>query len=536
MSPPGILLVAMTPRPGLPLSQFHEWYNNEHGPTRLRLPQIFSNGFRYKATCNGQPAFMALYDVTGMDHLETKTYTALRENRSTREVNTISQVDVKRYLFDLLYTKESPLFTPIESLADEEADGLVTVAVNITLTDADGAGDQYQKWFVQEHGELLAKVPGWLRSRLFKTPTLEDSGKLVYFCLHDYAKQNGLEGEEHVRSMHTKWRNDVFQKYVASKRRQTWSLFYVFGPAPRDLPSLSELHPSAAFKSADGKTTTSPGSNPIISSYITTKDCLDIPYRLEGNSSPAAPTIAFSNSLLTSLHMWDSFVAILTRSRPDLRVLRYDTRGRHAIPQPPVAATLNTITDDLKLLLDSLRIDKLYALIGVSLGGATTLNFAIKYPTRLGKFIACDFNATSSLANTQAWKDRVATARGHEGRGMKELAAQTVERWFHPATMEKKHAAQEMTDMLASNDIEGFANSCTALWDYDMKPDMQACKVPGLFVVGEADAKGAVVKAMEGFRGLLGEGGSELRIVPSTGHLPMFEDPDAFYAGVGDFL
>lgn len=536
MSPPGILLVTMTPKPGLSLSQFHEWYNNEHGPTRLRLPKIFPNGFRYKATSDDQPAFMAVYDVTAMNHLETETYTTLRENRSSREANTIGQVDVKRYFYDLLYTKQSPLFTSIETLTDEEAEGIVTVAVSITVSEADGAGHQYQKWFVQEHAELISEVPGWLRSRLFKTSSLEDPGKVVYFCLHDYTKQNGLGGAKHKASMDTQWRTEVFSKYVVSKGRQTWSLFYVFGSGPRDLASLSELPASAAFTSTDGKTTTTPGSDPVISSYVTTKDSLNIPYRLEGNPSPTAPTVAFSNSLLTSLHMWDSFVATLKKNRPDLRILRYDTRGRHAIPQPPVPATLDMITDDFKLILDSLRIPKLHAMIGVSLGGATTLNFSIKNPTRVGKFIACDFNATSSPANTQAWKDRVAIAQGDAGQDIKKLAVQTVERWFHPTTMEKKNPAQEMTDMLAGNNVDGFANSCTALWDYDMKPDMKSCSVPGLFVVGETDAKGAVVKAMEGFRGLLGQGDAELRIVPSTGHLPMFEDPDAFYDAVKDYL
>ena len=44
-SPPGLLYVTMRPRPELSEAQFHEWYDNEHGPTRLALPSIFSNAF-----------------------------------------------------------------------------------------------------------------------------------------------------------------------------------------------------------------------------------------------------------------------------------------------------------------------------------------------------------------------------------------------------------------------------------------------------------------------------------------------------------
>ena len=459
----GILLVTMQPRPGLSLDQFHEWYNNEHGPTRLRMPEIFSNGLRYRAADNESPEFMAVYDVTSMHHLDTDRYTTLRANRSDREAATIGQVDVVRHFYDLLHTKQADAFVPPEDLPGDEALGRITVAVEMNLTDDPAAAEQYTKWYTEEHAEMLSKVPGWLRSRLFKTSTLEAKPKDIFFSLHDYAPVNGLGGAEHKASMDTPWRTDVFSKYVASKGRRTFSLFYVFGPAPRELSSLSRLPASAAF--TDGKTTTTPGAaDAAVTSYITTKDSLSIPYRLEGNSEPGAPTIAFCNSLLTSLHMWDPLVAILKKHRPDLRILRYDTRGRHAVPQPPVAATLDTVTEDLVAVLDALRIPKLDTLVGVSMGGATTLSFALQHPDRVAKFVACDFNATSSAANTQAWKDRIAMARSDDGRGIRTLAGQTVSRWFHPANREGD-VARWMRDMVAANDVEGFAHSCSALWE-----------------------------------------------------------------------
>lgn len=537
MSTPGMLYVTMQPQPGLSLDQFHEWYNNEHGPTRLRLPEIFTNGLRYKATDGLEPTFLAAYDVTSMSHLETETYLTLRANRSPREAETIGQVDVKRFFFDLVHTKEASQFVPLEKLTDKEAEGIQTTAVDIELKDVEGAGEQYQKWLLEEHIPMLAKVPGWLRSRVFKTSYLEGVAKTTYYALHDYAKENGQGGPEHKASMDTPWRTEIFDKYVAGKGRRTYSLFYVFGPAPRELSSLSRLPSTAGFTSADAKNTTIPGSNAAVISYVTAADSLSIPYRLEGNSEPGAPTVAFSNSLLTSLNMWDSFVEILKRERPDLRILRYDTRGRHAVPQPPVAATLDTLAADLRTVLDALRITKLHALIGVSMGGATTLNFALTYPDRLEKFIACDFNTTSSPANTQAWKDRTAIAEEEGGKGIAKLAGQTVPRWFHPITMEQKtDTVNWMTDMVAANSVEGFKYSCTALWDYDLKPKMGGCAVPGLLVVGDGDAKGALVKAMDGFKGLLGSNGAELKIVPNAGHLPMCEDPQAFWEAVRDFV
>lgn len=538
MSPPGTLYVTMQPRAGLDKHQFHDWYNNEHGPTRLRIPQIFSNGLRYRATDGLTPSYLAAYDVVSMSLLDTDTYLTLRANRSCREADTIGQVEVTRYMYDLLYTKQKDAFVPTEELSNDQAEGLVTVAAKITTTDVDKAGEEYCKWFEEEHADMLAGVSGWLRSRLFRASAL-DGGKTTYLALHDYAKQNGLGGDAHKASMDNPRRTAIFEKYVAAKERRTYSLFYVFGPAPRDLQSLSHREDtmSTRFKSPDSTTSTTPGTGAVITSVISTPDSLSIPYRLEGNPSPYAPTVALGNSLLTSLHMWDPFVAILKKQRPDLRILRYDTRGRHAIPQPPVPATLDTVAEDLRTVLDALRITKLHSLIGVSMGGATTLQFAIKYPQRLSSFVACDFNATSSAANTQAWKDRISVAEADNNTGIATLAGQTVGRWFHPDTMANKaETVAWMTAMVAENNVQGFANSCTTLWEYDLKPGMGGCDVPGLFVVGESDGKGALVKAMDGFRGLLGNKGADLVVVPEAGHLPMCENPEGFWEAVKDFI
>lgn len=542
MAGPGMLYVTMQPKPGLCLDQFHEWYNNEHGPTRLRLPHIFSNGLRYRATDSMEPTFLAAYDVTSMNHLVTPVYTTLRANRSPREAETISQVDVKRDFFDLVYTKQAQDYVPIESLSDEEAEGAVLVQVDVTLTGAPEAEAAVYKWYQEEHFDMLSRVPGFRRSRLFRSSQIEPGVPVKHFALHEYYKTNGLGGPEHKASMSTKWREEVFDKYIANKGRRTYELFYVFGPGPRDLSSLSRLSTQKAFASTDGMTATTPGTGAAISSFVTVRDGLEIPYRLEGNPDPKAPTLAFCNSLLTSLKMWDPLIAILNAKRPEFRILRLDTRGRHALPSPPVPVTLDMVADDLRTILAALRIPKLHALVGVSMGGATTLKFALKYPQLLGKFVACDFNAASSEANTKAWKERIAVAESQPETsdpksGIKKLAGQTVERWFHPHTMaEKKDTVRWMTEMVAANDIVGFKYGCQALWAYDMKQEMKNCEVPGLLVAGEGDGKGALVKAMEGFKDAIGSSGAQLEVVPQAGHLPMCEDPEAFWTSIKAFL
>lgn len=529
----GLLQVSMQPKPELPIDQFHDWYNNEHGPNRLRLPQIFSNGLRYHATDGEKPEFIAQYDVTDMAHLETDTYTTLRANRTKREAETIAQVHVDRKFYDLVHDKRALDFVAPENLSDKEADGLVAIQVLITLIEAAGAAEEYVKWYTEEHVAMLSKVPGWRRSRLWKTSHLEGQAKPSFLAQHDYAKLNGLGGPEHKSSMDTPWRTQVFEKCVSNKARREYGLFYVFGPGPRDLHSLAQRDLGDAFTAPDSRTTTTPGSDPAIESFITTPDRLDIPYRLEGNSSPQAPTVAFSNSLLTGMQMWDPFVTILKKERPDLRILRYDTRGRHAIPQPPRKASMEMLADDLDTILRALRIDQLHVLIGVSMGGATTLNFAIKYPQRLKKFIACDCNYKSSEANTKAWGERSKQA---EAGGMQELADATVRRWFDPKSLEDVKSTQWMIDHVAQNDIQGFTHSNTALCDFNLEAHLAGCNVPGLLVAGEGDGNGAIAKVLDGAKDRIGERGVQLHIIPDAGHLPMYEAPEAFWQGIGGFI
>ncbi|KAI1389186.1 alpha/beta-hydrolase [Hypoxylon trugodes] len=529
---PGMLYVTMQPKPGLQIEQFHEWYNNEHGPTRLRLPQIFSNGLRYRAIDGKEPEFLAVYDVTSMPLLNTDTYLSLRANRSPHEAQTIGQVDVKRYFWDLVTAKQSPLFIPIEQLTDDEAEGVVLLTVELQLNDTADAVAETLRWG-EKQTDMLSRVSGWLRSRILLTSSVETNSTARLIALHDFAKENELGDVADDAAARTPGWDEIQAKHATLTSQRLYSLFYVFGPAPRDLHNLSRLEPSnRALKPEDPTDAT-----PAVSSSITAPDGLVIPYRLEGNPDPKAPTIAFCNSLLTSLHMWDPFVEILKTQRPQYRILRYDFRGRHAIPHPPTPATLDILADDLSALLTALRTPKLDTLIGVSMGGATTLRFALKYPEKLNKFIACDFNAASSAANTGAWKERITVAETplDDGKpGIVNLAGQTVNRWFHPSTSPERRAWME--SMVSTNDIEGFRYGCQALWDYDMKGEMKGCRVPALLVVGEGDGKGALVKAMNGFKDSLGESGAKLAVVPLAGHLPMCENPQGFWEAVEEVL
>ncbi len=79
-------------------------------------------------------------------------------------------------------------------------------------------------------------------------------------------------------------------------------------------------------------------------------------------------------------------------------------------PKTTQPITIDLLASDLADLLDDLHIPKVHAVIGVSLRGATALKFALKYPGRLDRFVACDFTARSPANAAQAWNSRIAMA------------------------------------------------------------------------------------------------------------------------------
>ncbi|CEJ57954.1 hypothetical protein PMG11_06629 [Penicillium brasilianum] len=548
MPTPGLLYVTMQPKGSLPEAQFHDWYNTEHGPLRLRLPFV-TNGFRFRATDGEKPEYVALYDITDMDELTRKTYLDLRTDliKTEREKKTMAQIDVGRLLYDLVDERSSPNFRPLEDQADTdpETHGSVLVAVTTATHPDPEKQAEHDRWYREEHFEMLSRVPGWRRSRLFVTSSIDPKAPRESLALHEYAPVNGLGGDVHKAAMNTPWRQKLQETVVTSKKRRVYQWYYTFGPAPRELSSLTSPDCVGPWSSNDGKTRTLPSATrPAVESFITTKDGVEIPYRLEGSTDPNAPVVVLSNSILVNWNIWDRFVdAFLARKENQrYRVVRYLTRGRRsAAGEQPV--TVDLLASDVADLLEALRVSpKAARLIGVSLGGVTVLNTSLLYPERIAAFISCDTNSSAPESNRKAWSDRVAMAE-QEGSTDSEtnepivgeqLAEITTRRWFVPESYETQpEVLAPVKEAVRTNSLKGFAHSVNALCAYDIRERMASATVPGLFVAGAND--GVLPQTMKKMAEDL-KGDAELKIIDKAGHLPMVEQPEAFADVVTEFL
>ncbi|KAL4811450.1 Thiolase, N-terminal domain-containing protein [Aspergillus unguis] len=533
------------PRPSLPAAQFHDWYNSEHGPLRLRLPFI-TNGFRYRAVDGEEPEWVALYDITDMDELTRETYLSLRTDKikTPREKETMAQIAVGRKLYDLLQDEKAADFKPLEDQPDTDAAGHVLISNTSTLPADPAKEDDLKAWYKDEHISMLARVPGWRRSRLFVTASIDSQAPREFVALHEFTPKNGLGGPEHKASMETPWRARIAES-LTSKTRRVYNWAYTFGPAPRELSSLASPDTIGPWASNDNRTRTLPDpANPAVESYITTPDGVDLPYRLEGSIDPQAPVIVLSNSILVDYTIWDAFVATFLADERNrkFRILRYNTRGRSsAAGETPI--NIDVLAGDIIALLDALRVPQAI-LIGVSLGGVTVLNTSLLYPARVKTFISCDTNSSAPETNRKAWNDRAAIAEAEGAKNTstnepiigEELSEVTTRRWFTEKSYETQpDVPGRIKEIVRANSLVGFKKAMQALCAYDVKERMAKATVKGLFVAGDSD--GVLPKTMAQMAAdLKVEGGAELKIVPGAGHLPMVEQPEAFKTVVNEFL
>src|SRR5438477_10493830 len=176
---------------------------------------------------------------------------------------------------------------------------------------------------------------------------------------------------------------------------------------------------------------------------------ISINYQIEGPDG--APSVIFSNSLITNLSMWDDQAAELSKS---FRVLRYDQRGHGGTQATDGAYSFDMLVTDVIALMDALAIPRAH-FVGLSMGGMTALFLAQRHRDRFDRIIACDCGPASTPASAQQWKERIELAAE---KGMEALVEPTVNRWFPPEVVASKAPVlDKVRAMIRSTPFEGFA-------------------------------------------------------------------------------
>lgn len=284
--------------------------------------------------------------------------------------------------------------------------------------------------------------------------------------------------------------------------------------------------PSAQAREENGKIFETPGAT--------------IYYEVMG-SGTGAPLVlvnggpGFDHTYLHLSPAWD----VLARNR---RVVMYDQRGtgRSIGDHKDQTYTLKDQIDDLEALRAHLGADQI-ELLGHSWGGYLVMAYAAAHPDRIAHLFIVDSAAPQ-------WKDIIFL--------FKEVFPETTERrdafGFAEEMGEPKATDAELHEYLTmlfyspekrdafvaalppsvyKRSVNQAVNS--DLGRFDLNPEIRKFKFPVMVITGRFDMNVAPVVAYRIHQGIPG---SKFRAFERSGHLPFYEEPDAFVQAVEAFL
>jgi hypothetical protein len=171
--------------------EFHDWYDLEHIPERLRVPG-FLNAERWIADENPKIA-VATYDLANPRVLYTAPYQAIGgDNASvwTRRVTAMCQ-RIMRY--------EGEQLVPGSLAAPDGAAALL-----VATMDVDPAAEhEFNEWYNAEHLPQLAAVPGVLCARRFHASDTASERK--YLALYHLAGTEVSRSPAWTKAADTEW-------------------------------------------------------------------------------------------------------------------------------------------------------------------------------------------------------------------------------------------------------------------------------------------------------------------------------------------
>ena len=237
-----------------------------------------------------------------------------------------------------------------------------------------------------------------------------------------------------------------------------------------------------------------------------------------------APVLLLSNSLGTSLELWDPQLPVWQRS---FRVVRYDTRGHGRSHVPPAPYTLDELGRDALAVLDEVGARRAHV-CGISIGGLTALWLGLNAPERVGRLVAA--NTAARVGTADLWNERIRRARDE---GLARLAEEAMARWFTAGFRDRHPGVVDgLRRQLAACPLEGYAGCCAALRDADLTDAVSGITAPVLIVTGTQDP---ATTPAAGERLRDGLPGAKL-VALDCAHLSNVEAADAFTAAVGNFL
>jgi len=255
--------------------------------------------------------------------------------------------------------------------------------------------------------------------------------------------------------------------------------------------------------------------------------------RIVHESLGAGPTLVCCHAFAVDRTMWLPQLARFARTH---RVVTFDQRGSGESDHPvPVAGepnpyTIDTFAEDLRGVLDDLGIRRA-RILGLSMGGATALRFATRWPERVEGLVLASTMASRLPEEIIERARRVERVLARDG-------LREAFRFYFGGSLFKQVPRDSRSDAVfemyaARATPHGFLGSYAVTIDRPaMIEELDRIQAPTLILVGERDTL------------YLEEAATMARRIPSArkvimkglGHAMSVEDPEAFADEVTRFL
>lgn len=178
-----------------------------------------------------------------------------------------------------------------------------------------------------------------------------------------------------------------------------------------------------------------------------------------------------------------------------MNVISLDLRGSGKSSRPDYPYSLDMFIEDLRNLLDHLKIEKKIHLCGSSLGGFIGLNFVIKYPEKVKTLILC---ATAAQADQTGMNQRFKLYKDFVKMDMDQRINTILPNLFSRKFRKKLREDEKLFNQIKHDmnfiayyvdppRYEDYINQLKALKNYDVRDFLQNISQPVLIMVGTKD-------------------------------------------------
>jgi 3-oxoadipate enol-lactonase len=223
------------------------------------------------------------------------------------------------------------------------------------------------------------------------------------------------------------------------------------------------------------------------------------------------------------------FTSLARRLAREFHVMAVDARGHGRSQWDGAAFTVEDMAHDLAAVLDTLSVSRA-SVLGMSMGGCTSIAFAELFPERASALVLVDTTAWYGPEAVAQWAQRADRARGVPR--VHQLPFQ-VDRWFTESFRRRSPAdVSAVAAVFLATSSRVHAAASTALGAFDGRAGLSSIGCPVLAMTGEEDyaTPPAMGKAIAE-----GVPHGEFRLLDGVRHLSLIERPD-LSTRVSEFL